>query len=257
MAVVRLLADLFNSLIYAQVQAIRPEKELAYLALVTSQDEKQQDTPEIRNNANEGATGDTPQDQMDIDHFKSKASGSLLSNSHSILGKRSIDHLDENNQPPAPPSLSDVEMNSAESDDFILVNSPNQATFEPSLQTNLKTDDKSDLVATETADGITEIGPINAKQPLLPPRRKASEAFSLGSGGEMMFGKQHDLSECMDNVMFQIEVAFDPAKVLSFFGTSSVVQRYIVYHVRISILICFQPFLRAHPTDSDIRGCAC
>ncbi|KAJ7070745.1 hypothetical protein C8F01DRAFT_1046433 [Mycena amicta] len=40
------------------------------------------------------------------------------------------------------------------------------------------------------------------KPPPLPPRKAAEN-----SGSEMMFGKQHDVSECMDNCMFQIETA--------------------------------------------------
>ncbi|KAF7307239.1 USP domain-containing protein [Mycena indigotica] len=40
------------------------------------------------------------------------------------------------------------------------------------------------------------------KAPPLPPRKPVES-----SGSEMMFGKQHDVSECMDNCIFQIETA--------------------------------------------------
>ncbi|KAK7063918.1 USP domain-containing protein [Favolaschia claudopus] len=43
---------------------------------------------------------------------------------------------------------------------------------------------------------------VTKKAPTLPPR-KATEV----SNSTMMFGKQHDVSECMDNCMFQIETA--------------------------------------------------
>ncbi|KAF7303125.1 USP domain-containing protein [Mycena kentingensis (nom. inval.)] len=42
---------------------------------------------------------------------------------------------------------------------------------------------------------------VAKKPPPLPPRKPET------SGSEMMFGKQHDVSECMDNCMFQIETA--------------------------------------------------
>lgn len=47
--------------------------------------------------------------------------------------------------------------------------------------------------------------PAPAPQPpALPPRPVVA---SSSNGGGMMFGKQHDVSECMDNCIFQIETA--------------------------------------------------
>ena len=38
-------------------------------------------------------------------------------------------------------------------------------------------------------------------------------------------GKQHDVSECMDNVVFQIEAALDPEKLQAQLGDSAIVQK--------------------------------
>ncbi|KAJ7665439.1 hypothetical protein DFH06DRAFT_1187350 [Mycena polygramma] len=53
-------------------------------------------------------------------------------------------------------------------------------------------------------------GTVAKKAPPLPPRKAAEVSDSA-----MMFGKQHDVAECMDNCMFQIETALLDFNALS------------------------------------------
>lgn len=70
-------------------------------------------------------------------------------------------------------------------------------------------------MAIEGKDGVTEISPYqppSSQPPPLPPRPKPQQPprhKSTTYTGEMMFGKQHDVSEAMENVMFQIEAFVD------------------------------------------------
>ncbi|ORY90173.1 hypothetical protein BCR35DRAFT_299734 [Leucosporidium creatinivorum] len=83
-----------------------------------------------------------------------------------------------------------------------------------------------DLVPTEMADGVVELrspdevqlpripSPEEEKKvpPPLPPRPATSKEAELEKqvSSYMAFGRQNDVTECMDNVMFQIECALKP-----------------------------------------------
>lgn len=86
--VVQELVRLFNSLDGSQENAVRPEKELAYLALVTAADEHSKETPSDGPSAGTEATlvNDEPMD-MDYDV-------SATSSGKSVLGKRSTEERD-------------------------------------------------------------------------------------------------------------------------------------------------------------------
>nr|GAT59850.1 predicted protein [Mycena chlorophos] len=88
---------------------------------------------------------------------------------------------------------------------------------------------------TNSPVGTAEAGSSKAaaKKAAAPPlpARKAAEA----SGSEMMFGKQHDVSECMDNCMFQIETAllkFDAIGGTDDDNKTSVVKRLLYGKIR-------------------------
>ena len=58
----------------------------------------------------------------------------------------------------------------------------------------------AEMVAAASGSAPTTTSATATKAPPLPPRPKAATT-------DMMFGKQHDVAECMDNCMFQIETA--------------------------------------------------
>ncbi|KAJ7492270.1 hypothetical protein FB451DRAFT_524690 [Mycena latifolia] len=71
---------------------------------------------------------------------------------------------------------------------------------------------------------------LNKKPPALPPRKTADVSDST-----MMFGKQHDVAECMDNCMFQIETAllkFDAMSGSQEDNKTSVVKRLFYGKIR-------------------------
>ena len=75
------------------------------------------------------------------------------------------------------------------------------------------------------------IGPVALpEKPPLPPR----PVTKASADGPMMFGKQHDVSECLDNCLFQIEAAMAPLKLQSSQGGANLVKQSVVLVVSVS-----------------------
>jgi ubiquitin carboxyl-terminal hydrolase 25/28 len=222
-----LLADLFNNLISAPTNSIRPERELAYLALVTSQDENESSSSkpaepkeEKEPEAAASALIESKDDPMDLDMPEVKTASptrrQTTSPTPSVLGKRTNDHLDQL------PDVKDMDISSTPSgsDSYIMVSPPQEP---PSEVTSPSRGSKENPINVEE-DGPV-YGPfLPSDAPPLPPRKRHNSTRLEPAAGEMMFGRQHDVSECMDNVMFQIEAALDPALVRTRFGTETPVQ---------------------------------
>ncbi|KZO91240.1 cysteine proteinase [Calocera viscosa TUFC12733] len=66
--------------------------------------------------------------------------------------------------------------------------------------------------AKEQPNGVVEAPrpPEAPKRPPPLPPRASTKRVEVQSDSFMMFGRQHDVSECMDNCMFQIEAALKP-----------------------------------------------
>lgn len=164
------LARLFADLEYSETPAVTPEIELAKLALVTSRDEEEDEADKAP-----AAEPPTPS----------------LSNG-SVLGKRGRE-LDLSRQK----SVVDMDV-----EGYVLVSSPPRRTGSPQ---SMEQDRASPMKGITDKDGdasMKEATPAPDRPPPPPPRK----VDSIDSGG-MMFGKQHDVAECMDNCMFQIETA--------------------------------------------------
>lgn len=201
--VVEHLQTLFMQLVHTDQPSIRPDLELAYLALVTTQDE-QEKTNEAENQQEKPAEGSNPvvsalvgssstettsgtTDSMDIDEPRTSdtpiPSTSALPD-RSIVADSAID-LDtpfvpsvEDQAAETPLDKPDTEMTSS-----VALDSVSIASSAPDPTT-------SDLIATELPDGITEIAPpasTGSDPPPLPPRKKVEEKKASGAG-EMMFG---------------------------------------------------------------------
>ncbi|KAF8323953.1 cysteine proteinase [Clavulina sp. PMI_390] len=201
---VALLNDLFQNLACAESPAVLPEVELAKLALLTSKDEETENRPEQE--AAGTSTGSTDTDSTLVEGQTAIEDGSVPSSPPSqpmeftpsspntVLGKRSSEQRD-------------VEQSDRRSPMEIDGPSSPQAQVSPKFT---PTDPAVDVEMQDVPSSSTVLPPPKtvAGPPPLPPRKKPEPV------GEMMFGKQNDVSECMDNCIFQIECAlqFDPTR---------------------------------------------
>ncbi|KAJ9104496.1 hypothetical protein QFC21_001992 [Naganishia friedmannii] len=212
------LVRLFQSLDGSQENAVRPEKELAYLALVTAADEVNKDPP---SDMPSGATDSTlvNDEPMELDNDLTQSTPEA---GKSVLGKRSTEERDlpeasvtealregdtATDIPASAPTTNPLPMSPSESHRQI---KPLRATSHNGVQSPPAVEQPAPLEM-ETSAGLTEsalvIDPETAPEvgpmpPPLPPRQHRPSMTS-----DMMFGQQHDISECMDNVLFQVEAA--------------------------------------------------
>lgn len=219
--VTKLLAQLFQQLIHEKVASVRPTRDLAYLALVSTKDEEDtkiastnadassmnvdSDVPASSADPRAGAEGLAAGQSVDLADRKEK------SGSPSVLGKRSSDHFEE--------EVAQMDVDGA---------SPTTRRTSPeAIGSDLRSldrgGDKEDaLIAQAGEDGVMEIIPEGearkasvlkpepeekANPPPLPPRKTSTLETN------MMFGRQQDVGEAMDNVLFQIEAALDDSKI--------------------------------------------
>ncbi|EED80350.1 predicted protein [Postia placenta Mad-698-R] len=182
------LADLFWNLEYCDVPAVTPSIDLAKLALVTSQDEEEDDQDRTGTESSNDTDATLVEDAPSRTGHERSSPSPLDSPTGSVLGKRHRDTADipmepERSSPQEetrPPSAS----SSAQSPQAVASSSrlePADRTFDVEMQ---------------------DVSQQAQKAPPLPARRPRPIDDSV-----MMFGRQHDVSECMDNCMFQIETA--------------------------------------------------
>lgn len=189
----------------SQENAVRPEKELAYLALVTAADEVNKDPP---SDMPSGATDSTlvNDEPMEVDSELPQSSPEV---GKSVLGKRSTEERD---LPEAPVSEASEEKNTTTDmpTSAAMVKSlplspsemqrqikPLRAASHNSVQSPPATDQPTTEV--DAAAGVTEsalvidseIAPeVGPKPPPLPPRQHRPSMTS-----DMMFGKS---ASCLD-----------------------------------------------------------
>ncbi|KAI0937423.1 hypothetical protein AcV5_005336 [Taiwanofungus camphoratus] len=193
------LADLFWNLEYCEGSAVTPTVDLAKLALVTSQDEEEDDQDrtgtDSSNDTDATLVEDTP---MRSTYGRRSPSPTVESPTESVLGKRYRDigaSMDIVN-PTGDPDTSNIDAKPS---------SPYAAA--PALHPHESVASSSKLGPAEQAPDFemqdsSREAESELKVPPLPPRKPRQADDSI-----MMFGRQHDVAECMDNCMFQIETA--------------------------------------------------
>ncbi|KAJ8084920.1 ubiquitin-specific protease ubp2 [Marasmius tenuissimus] len=199
------LADLFQSLENSQTTAITPALELAKLALVTSKDEEDEEVDhggtDSSNDTDATLVEDGPSTRFSVEapepppQSASPPPQSPTQSPGSVLGKRTRRRMSEMDIDLPSPALelsptsraSSVPLSQGGSS-----KSPGSSTPDASIAAR---DESQDV---EMKD---EPQPKKAPPPL-PPRKMPVHSDSV-----MMFGRQHDVAECMDNCMFQIETA--------------------------------------------------
>ncbi|KAG1886129.1 hypothetical protein F4604DRAFT_1724815 [Suillus subluteus] len=185
------LADLFWQLQFCENQAVTPTIDLAKLALVTSRDEEEEE-------ADRGGTdssNDTDATLVEDGPVRSPDSNG------SVLGKRPRDEQRMNMDVDTPMSPITEEKNG-----YVMISqpSPSRGSKSPRLHGESSS---STMPLPSSVPDVEMVNHENSqveeqkKAPPLPTRKPTQ------SDSVMMFGKQHDVSECMDNCMFQIEIA--------------------------------------------------
>ncbi|TCD66521.1 ubiquitin-specific protease ubp2 [Steccherinum ochraceum] len=171
------LAELFWHMEYCDSAAVTPTLDLAKLALVTSQDEEEDDM------ASGGEGMGTDSDATLVDDAPSRPPQSPPM-SPSVLGKR----------PRGDVGSMDVDMEGGKGKENSLLVDKEKGRGGETGRGREEEKESGDIEMVEDT--------AKPQPPALPPRKLREVDDSV-----MMFGRQHDVSECMDNCMFQIETA--------------------------------------------------
>ncbi|KIJ66462.1 hypothetical protein HYDPIDRAFT_86199 [Hydnomerulius pinastri MD-312] len=196
------LADLFWQLEFCEAAAVTPTMDLAKLALVTSRDEEDEEA-DVR-----GTDSSNDTDATLVEDSQTPSRLVKTESASSVLGKRAREdqrlstsmNVDEEALPKSP--VSDVEKNG-----YVMVSHPSspRRSKSPRLDSASSSSSSSKsatLKETTTQDNTPQGSDDTVNKPPLPERKAPASSESV-----MLFGKQHDVSECMDNCMFQIEIA--------------------------------------------------
>ena len=241
------LQSLFRQLIVSKDRAVTPETELAYLALVPSKED-------LAAESTEDERSPAQRDSMVVDEpTPVDASATTDVNMHegdspkspTVLGKRSVDHLETENvdveMRTSPRPEQQQQQQQQQSAEPTSTSSPKRTQTEESESTTTTTTKApsrrapqahTEMRVEEASDGVTEIRPATDNDnaaappapatappgdlprpdgpPPLPPRpagRTRRQTLEHQVESYMSFGRQNDVTECMDNVMFQVEVA--------------------------------------------------
>lgn len=220
---VRCLRTLYQNLIVSAQSSVTPERELAYLALVSSKDEAED---EVRRGSMT-AMGPAPplinvtdeSDKMEIDQKPMsipEATGDDDASEATLV----------NDDPPPPYSGPNEE-------DYVMVNMDTKPThidnkenyspkteglfgfvgpLRPPLQgVDLNEGSGGFQKGKEVEAPLTPPPEVpNRPPPPIPPRPKREDSSKVDM---MMFGKQQDVTECIGNVLFQLEAAIKPEEI--------------------------------------------
>ncbi|KAM6498575.1 hypothetical protein JOM56_006523 [Amanita muscaria] len=191
------LAELFFNLEYCETASVTPTIELAKLALVTSRDEEDDEFDRGGTDSSNDTEATLVDDGPSRSNLTEAPSSSAEQAVVTVLGKRSRDILPQNGN--------DMDVDSpAPEDNGSFVTAPStSSSVSPPPSSAHKSSRQSSHTSTAKTDSDGDIEMTEArKPPPLPPRKPPVKSESV-----MMFGKQHDVAECMDNCMFQIETA--------------------------------------------------
>jgi ubiquitin carboxyl-terminal hydrolase 25/28 len=202
------LRNLFHDLIVTENSAVTPERDLAYLALVSLKDEA-----ERRVSVSDGSgrpiidLSNTDEDKMDIDppgsislDVDDGASEATLVNEpqdddHMLVDLGKGEPEDKENVPPV-------------TDDSPGTLSPGRS---PVIDVDM--DAKGNQPESAVQGPPTPPPEMPDRAPPSIPPRPAARRNTVSSDINLMFGRQQDVTECIGNVMFQLEAALKPEKI--------------------------------------------
>lgn len=206
--------------------SVAPQRDLAYLALVSSKDEEAERRKSIsvegpKQQIIDLSGSDEPM-AMDIDTPNLPApddAGSEVT----LTSETPVDPLPSHTAEDLPPPYS------ADGSDFVMVdadvkipdrddkenfpplgaakNSETLVTEKPLLRTAAS--EAEDITLPDADDASRPMTPpMPDRPPPIPPRPDAKKRESFS--GDLMFGRQQDVTECIGNFMFQLEAAIRP-----------------------------------------------
>ncbi|EJD03499.1 cysteine proteinase [Fomitiporia mediterranea MF3/22] len=187
------LANLFMQLENSETPAVTPTLELAKLALVTSKDEEEDDPERVGTDSSHSTDATLVDEPAPLRENSSSQPKSPSPSGSSVLGKRPRSFGRRKSAEGAP-----TEDQDKDKDGYVLVSKPSGSNTPVTATPDAEGDVQMSEPGTATQSAVT------TKAPPLPPRPLKAPQYS---GSEMLFGRQHDVAECMDNCMFQIETA--------------------------------------------------
>ncbi|PIL31016.1 hypothetical protein GSI_05709 [Ganoderma sinense ZZ0214-1] len=221
---VNLLSELFWNMEFCETAAVTPAIELAKLALVTSQDEEEDETDKAGTDSSNDTDATLVDDMAPRPVFDRSSPPvapvqSPKSPTGSVLGKRARDgdgdadgelpmDIDSSpaHSPPGPSVASPPSTKASGSSGSGRASEDPMSFIEDAIGSSSKrpaagNGDGDADPDVEMKDGSPPSQAAGKVPPPLPPRKRQA------ADSVMMFGRQHDVSECMDNCMFQIETA--------------------------------------------------
>ncbi|KAH0837895.1 hypothetical protein J3R83DRAFT_6125 [Lanmaoa asiatica] len=216
------LANLFWNLEHSGDASVTPTMDLAKLALVTSRDEEDEEAE------SRGTDSSNDTDATLVEDSQSLGRLANADSADTVLGKRARDDnamdVDEDAPPKSP--VSDSEKNG-----YVMVSHPSspRRSKSPRLDPASSSSSSSKSISSKEAavkSSVQQCDEDVSKRSSLAERKVQTTSDSKMLFGKSSFeslsntamsspGKQHDVSECMDNCMFQIEIA-----LLNFSGLS-------------------------------------
>ncbi|CAI2169084.1 20432_t:CDS:10, partial [Funneliformis geosporum] len=181
---VALLRGLFVNLIHTQQKSLSPDIDLAYLALVNAKSDEEENKDSSKSPIDLSNTS-LYDDKMAIDD---PSPGPSYKDTDHVMTSETNDH----NYISEEETVVIMEGTAASTDN------KNGDAMSPMFQQNDETNTPYSSKGKEKESNQTDL---------------SSDLFNntkeekLRTASEMLFGKQHDVTECMDNVMFQLEAA--------------------------------------------------
>lgn len=199
------LAELFQDLIHTPKSAIAPKKDLAYLALVPSWEDSAEPTQNPPADDQNSSKEEAPQESINVS-MTDAIEVDENSSTDSIC-----ESVDEQDTPDSENFAEDVLMSDEQSNsnkrkasesntDLVAIGAA-PPPLPPRYSLNTETG------TTDTIDSKTEL-----KESI--PQQSESKTEERSRKIDMtLFGRQQDVTECIENVLFQIEAAFKPTGI--------------------------------------------
>lgn len=204
------LARLFDAMVTSPALAVTPERELAYLALVSSRTEAQE----------EGQEDTTPavvvtEEPAEMSTTSVDAQGATVTDTQ-VQQRRNTEFTPANSSAEVVRSKTDPEegVTGADAAAAAAAATPSDVEMDGGgTASGIDADPRAsiaptDSISTPPLDSKPPHSSLPPPPPPLPPRpAAASAAVAERRNSLMSLGAQQDVSECLDNVLFQIEVA--------------------------------------------------
>ncbi|WAR55733.1 hypothetical protein PtB15_6B476 [Puccinia triticina] len=223
------LRGLFQEMISTPLSAVTPERELAFLALVLSKDESPMSVAATTTtNANHNSSASTDATLVDDQPvvlgptFNATPSPPVhvaSAGSSTVLGKRKSESSgsdDGHSTGRTPMEVDSVAAAAAAVPAEKELVGPIQDLAMAASSPQVPVDEPEPPPPAKTAIPVViDLTDESNPPPPLPPRPNCSNrsVAAIESGSHMMFGRQNDVSECMDNCLFQIQAALDQQKI--------------------------------------------